>query len=182
MLQRPSTSGTPLQWWDGPAKAARPHLSPHGQPSFNMAAVGRTAALTLSVSGCSDGTCPRFFWDKFHLEHPDHHPQPGSAFLGVGRCAAAPSARTQRPFCPATSQPCADRSPLLPLQVAQWSPPSPTTATAPRPEIVGTLSRPFPPPPASLPPAEASRARYACAVCVHMWRACTCIVPLHDAY
>jgi len=127
MLQRPSTSGAPLHWWDGSAKAARPHLSPHSQPSFNMAAVGRTAALTLSVSGCSDGTCPRFFWDKFHLEHPDHHLQPGSAFLGVGRCAAAPSARTQRPFCPATSRLCADRSPLLPLQVAQWSPPSPTS-------------------------------------------------------
>ena len=116
--------------WTRQSSAAAPFTTRPAMPSFTVGGVGRTAALTLSVSGCSDGTCPRFFWDKFHLEHPDHHPQPGSAFLGVGRCAAAPSARTQRPFCPATSRPCADRSPLLPLQVAQWSPPSPTTATA----------------------------------------------------
>ena len=111
-------------------------LSPHGRPSVTMAHMGRTAASTRSVSGCSDGTCPRFFWDKFHLEHLDHHPQPGPALIGVRRCAAAPSARTQRPCRPASPRPRANLNPLLPSQVARSSPPSPpdgrgTTARGP---------------------------------------------------
>ena len=77
--------------------------------------------------GCSGCTCPRFFSDKFHFENLDHHHQLGAAFHGVGRCAAAAKARTQRPSCPATPRPRAHLGPLLPSQVARWSPPAPPT-------------------------------------------------------
>ena len=109
-----STSGRPLQWWDGSAKAVRLHLSPYGRPSFIMAAVGRMAASAAAVRGSSGCTCPRFFSDKFHLQQLDHPHQREAILPGVGRCAAAAGARTQCPSLSATPPPCADRCPLLP--------------------------------------------------------------------
>ena len=34
----------------------------------------------------------QIFWDKFHLEHLEYHPQAGPALLGVRRCARPPPA------------------------------------------------------------------------------------------
>ena len=74
MLQRRSSSGGPLLYRDGPVKA--PHLAPHGRPSFTMADVGRVAASTRAVRGCSDGSCPGISPDNFHQELLDDRPQP----------------------------------------------------------------------------------------------------------
>ena len=168
-----STSGAPLQSLDGPAKAARLYLSPYGRASFNMAAVGRTAALTGAARGSSDGSCPGFLPGQLpsRAARPTSTTQP--KFHGVGRCTAAPRHRTLRPSRPTTPRPRANLGPLLPSQVARWSPPSPTTAEARWPEVVGALARPLPPPPVSPPPAEAPRARYAHAMRVHTSCACT---------
>ena len=74
----------------------------------------------------------------------------------------------------------ANRSPLLPSQVAQSSPPSPAAAAARRPETVASLPRPLPPPPASRGVPDASRSRCACAVHVHAYCGCTCTLPQTD--
>ena len=120
-----STSGAPLQSLDGPAKAARLYLSPYGRASFNMAAVGRTAALTGAARGSSDGSCPGFLPGQLpsRAARPTSTTQP--KFHGVGRCTAAPRHRTLRPSRPTTPRPRANLGPLLPSQVARWSPPAP---------------------------------------------------------
>ena len=120
------------------------------------------AVLATSTCWWQRGSTPR--WVSHGLL-PSH---------GVHRSAAAARTRTRCPFRTALSRPRADRSPLLPSQVARWSPPSPPTAAARSPEVVGALARPLPPPPASPPPTEASRARCARAARVHMSCACTC--------
>ena len=143
--------------WCGPYGGIGAHAETHPE-----------AVLATSSCWWQRGSTPR--WVSHGLR-PLH---------GVHRSAACARTRTRCPFCTALSRPRADRISLLPSQVARSSRPSPLTAAARWPEIVGALAWPLPPPPASPPPAEARRPWYAYTARVHMWHACTCIVPLTD--
>ena len=179
---RRSTSAAPLQCQDGPTKAARPHHSSYGRPSFIMAAVGRMAASTQSVRGCSGCTCPGFFPDKFHLELPDDHHQRAPTLRGVGRCVAAAGLELSAPLFQPHRVHVLIRCLLLPSQVAPSSPHSPLTTAARWSEVMGLLLLPLPPSQTSPRSVEASRARCARAVHVHVCCACTCTSSLSDQY
>ena len=115
----------------------RLHLSPHHRPSVTMAAVGRMAASTRARRRLL-----RVYLSEISLgQVPPRAPRPTStwraSFRVASRCAAATKARTQRPSCPASLRPRADRYPPQPSQVARSSPPSSPTAAARRSEIGG---------------------------------------------
>ena len=62
-----------------------------------MAAVGHTAASTGAVRGSSGCTCPRFFSDKFHLEHLDHRRQRGPTFAACRGARQPPGLELSAP-------------------------------------------------------------------------------------
>ena len=128
--------------------------------------------------GCSGCTCPRFFSDKFHLELLGQRQQHWPTFAACRGARQPPGLELTDPPAQPSHDYVLTSAHLNPHRSLRWSPPSLPTAAARRPEVVGTLPRPLPPPPASPPPTEAPRSRYAYLACVHVRHACTCIVPL----